>query len=88
MLLLESGDIETNPDTRIPSFTKIFHWNLDGLTEHGFVKISLIEAFITTHNFGIICLSETFLDSYIDINDTRININRYSLIRTDHPSNI
>ena len=86
MLLLESGDIETNPGPR-KSFIKFCHWNLNGLAAHDFVEIRLIEAFITTHNFDIICLSETFLDSSIDISDTRININGYSLLRADHPSN-
>ena len=86
MLLLESGDIETNPDPR-KSFIKFCHWNLNGLAAHDFVKMPLIEAFIKTHNFDIICLSETFLDSSIDISATSININGYSLLRADHPSN-
>ena len=86
MLLLESGDIEANPGPR-KSFIKFCHWNLNGLAAHDFVKMPLLEAFIKTHNFDIICLSETFLDSSIDINDTRININGYSLLRADHPSN-
>ena len=47
----------------------------------------LIEAFITTHNFDIIRLSETFLDSSRDISDTRLDIDGYSLLRADHPSN-
>ena len=54
---------------------------------HNFVKMPLIKAFITTHNLNIISLSETFLFSSIDISDTRININGYSLLRADHPSN-
>ena len=86
MLLLESGDIETNPGPR-KSFIKFCHWNLNGLAAYDFVKIPLIEAFIKTHNFDIICLPETFLNSSIDISDTRININGYSLLRADHPSN-
>ena len=56
------------------------------LAAHGFVKIPLIEAFINTHNFYIICLSETFLDSTIPQNDENINIKGYSL-RADHPGN-
>ena len=51
------------------------HWNLNGLAAHEFVKIPLIEAIITTHNFDIISLSETFLDSTIPQNDQNININ-------------
>ena len=87
MLLLESVDIETNPGPR-KSFIKFCHWNLNGLAAHDFVKMPLIEAFIKTRNFDIICLSETFLDSSIDISDIRININGYSFLRADHPNNI
>ena len=86
MLLLESGDIETKPGPR-KSFIKFCHWNLNGLATHDFAKISLVEAFIKTNNFDIICLSETFLNSTIDISDTRININGNSLLRADHLSN-
>ena len=81
MLLLESDDIETNPGPRRSSYIKFCHWNLNGLAVH------VIEAFITTRNLCIIFLLETFLDSSIDISDTRININDYSLLRADHPSN-
>ena len=35
----------------------------------------------------MILYSCTFLDSRIDINDTRINVNGYLLMRADHPSN-
>ena len=82
MLLLESGNIEANTGPR-KSFITFCHWNLNVLAAHAFVKM---EAFITTHNFNAICLSETFLYLSIDIIDTRININGYSLLRADHPS--
>ena len=85
MLLLESGDMETNVGPR-KSFIKFCHWNLNGRAAHDFVKMSLIEPFIKTHNFNFICLSETFLDSSTGISDVRININSYSLLRADHPS--
>ena len=86
MLLLKSGDIETNPGPR-KSFIKSYHWISNGLAAHDFVTTSLIETFIASHNFDIICLSETFLDSSIDISDTRINIYGVSLLRVDHPGN-
>ena len=44
-------------------------------------------AFISTHNFDILCLPETFLDSTIDLNNENININGYSILRADHPCN-
>ena len=62
ILLLESGDIETNPGPRRSYFIKFCHWNLNGPATHDFVKNPLIEAFITIHNLDIIYLSETFLD--------------------------
>ena len=81
-VLLKSGDIETNPGPKKSSAIKFCHWNLDGLAAHDFVKVPLIEAFITTHNFDIVWLSETFLDSATPRN------NDYSLFRVGHPNNI
>ena len=87
LLLFKSGDVETNPGPKKSSVIKFCHWNLNGLAAHDFLKVSLIEAFITTHNFDIICLSETFLDSTVSQDDENIMINGYSLLRADHPSN-
>ena len=47
----------------------------------------LIETFITAQNFDITCLLETFLDSDTDICHTSKNINGYSLLQANHPSN-
>ena len=87
LLLIRSGDIETNPGPKKQSCLKFFHWNLNGLAAHDFIKLPLIEAYIATNNFDIVCLSETFLDSSIPNDDHRINIAGYSLLRADHPSN-
>ena len=59
ILLINSGDDETNPGPRKSSPNKFCH----------FIKVLLIEAFISTHNLDILCLSETVLDSAIDLND-------------------
>ena len=53
-----------------------------------FLKFALFEAYISTHNFHIICLSETFLDSSLSDDDLRMSLKVYSLIRSDHPNNI
>ena len=87
LLLLRSGNVETNPGPKKSSVIKFCHWNLNGLAAHDFLKVSLIEAFITTHNFDTICLSETFLDSTVPQHNENIMINLYSLLRADHPSN-
>ena len=38
------------------------------------------------HNYDILCLSETFLNSSIHSDDNRIKLDGYNLIRSDHPS--
>ena len=50
-------------------------------------QTTIIEAYIATNNFDIVCLSETFLDSIISNDDKRIKIGGYLLLRVDHPSN-
>ena len=87
ILSVKSGDIETNPDPRKSSPIKFCYWNLNGLGTHDFIKVPLTEAFLSTHNFDILCLSETFLDSTIDLNNENINIDGYSILRADHPIN-
>ena len=72
------------PGSGLPETSPLL--NLNGLAAHDFVNMPLIEAFITAQSFDIICFSETFLDSNIDISDTRINLSGYSLQRPDHPS--
>ena len=84
-LLFRCDDIEVNLGPKYSSLT-FCHWNLNGLTAHDSIKILLLQVYITQHNYDIICLSETFLNSSIETNDDRISIDGYNLIRADHPS--
>ena len=84
-LLAQCGDIEANPGPKYSSLT-FCHWNLNGLTAHDFIKIWLLQACITQHNYDIICLFETFLNSSIQTNNNRISIDGYNLMGADHPS--
>ena len=79
------GDIEENPGPKYSSLT-FCHWNLNGLTAHDSTKISLLQAYITQHNYDNICLTETFLNSSILSDDNRIKIDGHNLIRSDYPS--
>ena len=47
------------------SSLKFCHWDLNGLTAHDSIKISLLHAYIIQNNYDIICLSETCLNSSI-----------------------
>ena len=84
-LLFRCGDVEANPCPKYSSLT-FCHWNLNGLTAHNSIKISLLRMYITHHNYDIICLLETFLNSSIETNDDMISIDGYNWIRADHPS--
>ena len=79
------GDIEINPGSRQSSLT-FFHWNLNGIASHDFIKTSLLHGYIIDCNFGIICLSETFLKSSFNREDDKLKIEGYNLIRSDNPS--
>ena len=41
LLLLRSGDVETNLGPKKSSVMKFCHWNLNGLAAHDFLKVSL-----------------------------------------------
>ena len=59
-----SADIEKNPGPKpnpCQSFS-ICHWNLNSISAHNFLKLSLLQAYIAVHNFDVTCLSETYLD--------------------------
>ena len=82
-----SGDIEVNPGPKIKSQLSFCHWNLNGLSAHNFVKVSVLQARVVTHDHDTVCLSETFFDSSISNNDERNRIEGYNLLREDHPNN-
>ena len=50
-------------------------------------KLFILKAYISVHKFDIICLSETYLDSTVPLDDVNLVISGYNLIRSDHPSN-
>ena len=88
-LLRLSGDIELNPGPK-PNSCKSFsicHWNLNSITSHNFIKVSLLTAYNNIHKFDIICLSEMYLNSETLSNDENLNIPGYNLITADHLSN-
>ena len=86
MLLVCSGDFEINVGPKTKNQILLCHWNLNGLAAHNFTKDSLLQDLSVTHDFDIICLSETFIDSSISNDDERINIKGYNIQQEDHPS--
>ena len=72
---------------RKSSTLKFCHWYLSDLAAHEFTKLSLLESQINVNDIDIICLSETYVDSSIPINDNRLSISGHSMMRVDHSSN-
>ena len=62
------------------------HWNLNSIASHGFLKVKLLTAYNLLHNFDIICISESYLNSENFSSDDNLNITGYNMIRADHPS--
>ena len=89
ILTKRSGDIEQNPGPKSNSSQSfsICHWNVNSISAHNFIKISLLKTQIASHQLDVICLSETYLDSSISNDDDNLEIPGYDLFRADHPSN-
>ena len=48
----------------------VCYWNLNSsISAHNYIKISLLRAYISTHKWDVICISETYLDSETSDND-------------------
>ena len=83
------GYVKGKPGLK-PSSKQIFsicHWNVNSISTHNYIKLSLLRAYLSTHRFDVICLSETYLDSDTSHEDANLEIAGYILIRADHPSN-
>ena len=84
---MQCGDIEVNLGPKYSSLT-FRHWDLNDLIAHDNIKIQLLQAYVTQYNnCDILCLSETFLNSFIQNDDDGIKIDGCYLIRVDHPIN-
>ena len=84
--LIMCGDIEINPGPSNKQDLSLCHWNLNSICANDFVKVSLLEAYTAVHDFDIICLSETFLNSDVSTDEERLILPGYApMIRSDHP---
>ena len=88
-LMILRGDVEGNPGRKnsVNECLTSCHWNLNSISPHNYSKSFLLKAYISVHKFEIICLSETYLDSTVPLDDLNLVISRYNLIHSDYPSN-
>ena len=88
LILLQHGNIERNPGpgkTKLKNFS-CCHWNVNSLVVHNFSKLRQLETYNSLYNYDFICISETYLDSSVTHNNENIQLDGYSLIISDHPS--
>ena len=87
-LIRLSGNIELNPGSKPSSFKNfsICHWNLNSITSHDFLNVTLLFAYNALQKFDIICISESYLNLDILSSDDNLNIAGYDMVRADHPS--
>ena len=88
-LVLLTGDAEINsgPKRTFKARLSICHWNLNSVSAHNYVKLSLLREYLVFHKFGIICLSQTYLNSSNSSDDETLEISGYNLVHSDHPLN-
>ena len=84
-----SGYVEENsgPKRYSAQYLAICHWNLNSITAHNFIKMALLKAYLSVHETDIICLSETYLDSSVPVENDKMQIPGYSTVWANHPSN-
>ena len=82
LAIKRSGDIEENPGPKLNSceYLSILHWNLNSISAHNFIKLSLLHAYISINKIDIIYLSETYLNSSISSNNVNLELPGYSLV--------
>ena len=88
IVLKLSGDMEENAVPKPSSKFLYLSLEFEQYFCINYAKISLSRGYISAHNFDIICISETYLNSDTSDDDENLKIAGYSLIRADHPSNI
>ena len=86
ILMKRSRDIEQNPGPKTSSCQcfSVCHWNLNSISAHNFIKLSLLRAYIAIHKFDVVCLSETYLNARISNDDDSLEVPGYNLFRADH----
>ena len=78
--------LEINPGPkRTPKVSlSICHLNLNSISAHNYVKLSLLRAYLALHKFDIIYFSETYLNSSNSPDDETLQISGYNLACSDH----
>ena len=73
--LVQHGDIELNPAPNKKCKPSTYcYWNVNSLTTQKMQKESSVEAYSSIHNYDIMCISDTYPDSSVSLDDKNIAI--------------
>ena len=66
ILLLQHGDIETNPGHQKEKIKNLSccHWNVNSLIVHNLSTISQLEEYNSVYKHDFICITKTFFDKF------------------------
>ena len=82
---IDNVEINPGPKRTPEASLSICHWNLNSISAHNYVKLSLLRANLVFHKFHIICFTETYLNSSNSPDDETLEISGYNSVRSDHP---
>ena len=74
-------------ESRSSDCLSICKWNLNSISGHNFIKLSLLRAYISVNKSDIICLSETYLNPSTPFDDHNLELPGYNLVHVDSPAN-
>ena len=87
-----SNDVETNPGpiSLTSNCFKFCTWNLNSISAHSFSRVLQLEAYNTIHKHDLIAVTETHLDSSINLPENcaeaaKLEISGYQFIKRNHP---
>ena len=78
-LLFSCWDVEVSPGSKKKIYIYIYiyqenfsicHWNLNTFLVHNYAKLWLFKGYVNCHNFDIVYLSESYLDSLESVSAT------------------
>ena len=72
-LLLESGDVETNPGPERTTNFSVSHWNLNGITAHNYTKVSLLSMYLSLYNIDVLFYLKLFSTRHL-VMTTQISV--------------
>ena len=83
--VLLSVDIEKNPGPDRETL-KFCSWNLNSISAHEYIRVSLLEAYNSLYKYDLIGIVETHLDNTVD--EGNLSLRGYNLTKSNHPGNL